>query len=109
LFLSGFGRGDRDTTVRSREGSIVQALSLLNDPFVTSRVRALNNSTVQRLLAQTRDPGTIVDELYIATLSRRPSSEERAAGIAALSSGDLTRKTEDLQYVLINRLQFLYN
>jgi hypothetical protein len=109
LFMSGFGRGDRDTTLRSSEGSIVQALSLMNDPFVTTRVRSQNNSTVQRLLAQTRDPGTLVDELYIATLSRRPSSAERAAGIAALSSGDIVRKTEDLQYVLINRLEFLYN
>lgn len=109
LFLSGFGRGDRDTALRTNEGSIVQALSMLNDPFVTTRVRAQNNSLVQRLLGQTHDPGTIVDELYINTLSRRPTAAERSAGIAALSSGDLNRKTEDLQYALINRLEFLYN
>jgi hypothetical protein len=108
-FMSGFGRGDRDTALRTNEGSIVQALSLLNDSFVTTRVRSLNNSTVQRLLAQTQDRGTLVDELYIATLSRRPTAAERAAGIAALNSGDLSRKTEDLQYALINRLEFLYN
>ena len=107
-FLNAFGRGDRDTTPRSREGSIVQALSMLNDPFLTTRVRAANNSTVQRVLATTTDAGAIADELYIATLSRRPTANERAAAIEHLRSGEITRQAEDLQYVLLNRLEFLY-
>lgn len=107
-FLNAFGRGDRDSTDRSREGSIVQALALLNDPFVTTRVRNSNNSTVQRVLAATRDAGTIADELYLATLSRRPTAEERVAAIAQLTTGDLTRNAEDLQFTLINRIEFLY-
>ena len=108
-FISGFGRGDRDTTPRSREGSIVQALSMLNDAFVVARVRNANNSTVQRLLAATRDPGTLSDELYLATLGRKPSAAERTAAIAHLNSGEIVRKTEDLQFALLNRLEFLYN
>ena len=107
-FLNSFGRGDRDGTARSREGSIVQALSMLNDGFLTGRVRRANNSTVQRVLAATSDPGAITDELYIATLSRRPTTTERAAAMEHLMKGDLTRQTEDLQYVLLNRLDFLY-
>lgn len=109
VFLNGFGRGDRDTTTRSRDGSIVQALGMLNDSFVTTRVRNGGNSTVQRILGATRDPGTIADELYIATLSRRPSSTERAAAMAWLGGGDIVRRTEDLQYALLNRLEFLFN
>ena len=107
-FLNAFGRGDRDSTDRSREGSIVQALALLNDPFVTTRVRNGGNSTVQRVLTATRDAGTIADELYLATLSRRPTAEERSAAIAQLTSGDLSRNAEDLQFTLINRIEFLY-
>lgn len=107
-FLNGFGRGDRDTTARTSEGSIVQALAMLNDPIVTTRVRANQNSTVDQVLRATKDPGTITDELYVATLSRRPSSQERAAAIAFLGNGDLTRNAEDLQYALLNRLEFLY-
>jgi hypothetical protein len=106
--VNSFGRGDRDGTERSREGSIVQALTMLNDPFVTTRIRNANNSTVQRTLAATRDPAVIVEELYIATLSRKPSVEERAAAIAQLNSGDIVRATEDLQFTLLNRLEFLY-
>jgi hypothetical protein len=106
--VNSFGRGDRDGTERSREGSIVQALSMLNDAFVTTRIRNANNSTVQRTLAATRDPAAIAEELYIATLSRKPTVEERAAAVAQLSSGDIVRKTEDLQFALLNRLEFLY-
>lgn len=108
LFINGFGRGNRDDTPRSREGSIVQALSMLNDTFITTRVRATGNSTVQRVLAATRDAGTIADELYIATLSRRPTAAERSAAIARLTSGDIVTNTEDLQFTLLNRLEFLY-
>lgn len=108
--LTAFGRGDRDTTPRSSDGSIVQALEMLNDPVVTNRIKATNASTtVARTLAATKDPGTIVDELYIATLSRHPASAERDTAIAWLRSGDLARKTEDLQYALMNRLEFLFN
>jgi hypothetical protein len=107
--LNSFGRGDRDSTPRSHDGSIVQALSMLNDGYITTRVRNTGTTTVARILGSTRDPGTIVDELYLATLSRRPTAAEREAGIAQLRSGDIVRKTEDLQYVLLNRLQFLYN
>jgi hypothetical protein len=108
-FLNGFGRGDRDTTARTSEGSIVQALAMLNDPLITTRVKANQNSTVDQVLRATRDPGTIADELYLATLSRRPNQQERAAAITFLSTGDLTRNTEDLQYALLNRLEFLYH
>jgi len=108
-FLNGFGRGNRDDSARTSEGSIVQALAMLNDPIVTTRVKANQNSTIDQVLRATRDPGTITDELYLATLSRRPSQQERSAAITFLSTGDLTRNTEDLQYALLNRLEFLYN
>ncbi len=108
--LEAFGRGDRDTTPRSSDGSIVEALEMLNDSVVTTRVKASNaNTTVAHVLAASKDPGTIADELYIATLSRRPTASERDAAITYLKSGDLSKKSEDLQYALMNRLEFLFN
>lgn len=103
--LRNFGRGDRDTTPRSRDSSIAQALQMLNDPVITTRVR----TRVAELLRVSRDPATIADEMYIATLSRRPTQSERAAAVTYLTSGDLTAKAEDFQYALINRLEFLFN
>ncbi len=108
--LNNFGRGNRDDQQRSNDGSIVQALALLNDRTVTDRTKSTaKGSTVQTLLAATKDPGAITEGLYLAALGRYPSAAERIAAIAYLGSGDLTKKTEDLQFSLLNRLEFLFN
>jgi len=108
VFMNNFGRGNRDDIMRTNDGSISQALSMMNDPVITQRVRRTNNSTVQQLLATTTDPGTIVDKLYLATLSRRPTATERTQAIDYLRAGTLAERTEDLQFVLINSLEFLF-
>ena len=109
-FMDEFGRGNRDDVMRSNDSSIAQALSLMNDTIVTSRVkRTTANSTVSKVLASTTDPGSIVDQLYLATLSRKPAAAERASAIAYLQSGNLQQKTEDLQFALINSLEFLFD
>ena len=107
-FLNDFGRGNRDDESRSDDGSIVQALALLNDPVVVTRTRAATaGSTVSKL--KTSDPATIVETLYLNTLSRYPTADEKQAAIAYLKSGDTVKKTEDLQFVLLNKLEFLFD
>jgi hypothetical protein len=108
VFLNAFGRGNRDEVARTNDSAVSQALSLLNDPIVTSRVKRASNSTVQKLLASTTDPGTIADQLYLATLSRRPTAAERTVAIDYLRAGNLAERTEDLQFVLLNTLEFLF-
>src|SRR5260370_5690343 len=110
-FLDEFGRGDRDATARSNDTSIAQALSLMNDQqVVVNRVhRATANSTVAKVLASTTDPGSITDQIFLATLSRRPTAAERQTAMVYLSSGVLAQKTEDLQWVLLNSLEFLFD
>lgn len=109
-FLDSFGRGNRDDVLRSNDSAISQALGLMNSAVVVNRVkRATRGSTVERVLASTSDPATIADQLYLATLSRRPTADERAAAVAYLSSsGTLADRTEDLQFVLLNTLEFLF-
>jgi hypothetical protein len=108
--LDEFGRGDRDETARTNDSSIVQALTLLNDQIIVTRVRkATAGSTVAKTLASTSDPATIVDQLYLMTLSRKPTATERTTAVAYLKSGNLNQKTEDLQFTLINSLEFLFN
>src|SRR5262249_22672229 len=108
-FLGELGRGNRDDSLRTNDTSIAQALSLMNDPqVVVSRVhRSTANSTVAKALVSTTDPGSIADQIYLATLSRRPTASERSQAIAYLNSGNLAQKTEDLQWVLLNSLEFL--
>ena len=110
LFLNGFGRGDRDENPRTDDLSIIQALSLLNDAMITDRIKATAaGSTVQKLTKATTDPNAIAEGLYLATLARYPTAVEREKAIAFLKAGELTKQTEDLQFALINKLEFLFN
>lgn len=108
-FLNQFGRGNRDDIARTNDGTIAQALSMMNANVVVMRTRQSNaGSTVARILASTSDPGAIVDQLYLATLSRMPTAGERLAEIDFLRGGTLSQRTEDLQWVLLNSLEFLF-
>jgi hypothetical protein len=110
-FLDEFGRGDRDTTARSNDTSIAQALSLMNDPVVVvNRVhRATANSTVAKVLASTTDPSSIIDQIYLATLSRHPNATEKQQALAYISGANVASRTEDLQWTLLNSLEFLFD
>ena len=109
-FLDHFERGNRDDEPRSSDCSVLRALELLNDPVVSDRIDAANPaSLVSRLIRQSTDPATIAEGLYLETLSRYPTAEEKAQAAAFLRSGELARKTEDLQFALINKLEFLFN
>ncbi len=82
----------------------------MNDAIVTTRVRRDSaNSTIGKILASTPDPGSIADQIYLATLSRRPSAEERQIAVEELREGPLGDRAEDLQYALLNSLEFLFN
>jgi hypothetical protein len=110
-FLDEFGRGNRDDQARTNDTSIAQALSLMNDSqVVVPRVHRSNAaSTVAKVLASTTDPSSIVDQVYMATLSRHPNATERQQAMAYLSGGTLGQRTEDLQWVLLNSLEFLFD
>jgi hypothetical protein len=109
-FLNTFGRGDRDIIARTSDSSISQALTLLNDPLVISRIKVASAGTnsVSTIMKATQDPAAIADSLYLATLSRHPTPSESAAAVSYLRSGTLARKTEDLQFALLNKLEFLF-
>ena len=110
-FLDEFGRGNRDDQARSNDTSIAQALSLMNDgQVIVNRTHRSNaTSTVAKVLASTSDPASIVDQIYVATLSRHPNATERQQAIAYLGGGNLGQRTEDLQWVLLNSLEFLFD
>jgi hypothetical protein len=109
-FINNFGRGNRDDVLRTNDTAISQSLAMMNDPIVTTRVKRVNNSTMQKVLASTSDPGAITDQLYLATLARRPTAQERQLAIDYLKAGTpLGDRAEDLQFALLNSLEFLFN
>lgn len=108
LLMNEFGRGNRDDVLRTNDGAISQALSMMNNTVITQRVRRANNSTVQKVLATTNDPNVITDKLYLATLSRHPTAAEKQIAVDYLRGGPLAQRAEDLQFVLLNSLEFLF-
>ena len=109
-FLNAFGRGNRDLTPRNSSGSVLQALNMMNHSFVMSRIHANNNgSNVQWILRVTSNPKTIVDHLFVSTLSRPPTPEESATGADVMKWLGSQRGAETIQWALLNKLEFIFN
>jgi hypothetical protein len=108
-FLDAFLRGNRDDEDRRKDGSIAQALALMNDPFVLSRIRGSGNTNLllQRNLSKSDDD--LVTTLFLTVLSRPPSDAERTAALAQLRSGTRTAQAEDLLWSLFNKVDFVFN
>lgn len=108
-FLDAFLRGNRDDQVRSGDGSILQALDLMNDKFVMSRTNS--NGPASSLLVQSlSQPNTqLVDALYMAVLSRHPSSDETTAAVNLLTAGNRNQQAENLLWSLYNKVDFIFN
>ena len=111
-FMNTFLRGNRDTVQRSQAGSIQQQLTVMNDAFITNRTK-ISASPVLRAISQIGDNAGLVDQMFLTFLSRFPTAAERQAALDALkSSGSATARNntiEDLAWVLINKLEFLFS
>jgi hypothetical protein len=111
-FLNNFLRGNRDTQQRSQAGSIIQQLTLMNDPFVMTRVKVAASPTLAAI-ARMGDNRQIVDELFLTFLSRMPSAHERQVAVSHLAKATSTAAknlaVEDLAWVAINKVDFLFS
>jgi hypothetical protein len=110
-FLNSFIRGDRDVKPRSRDASILQALNLMNHPFVLQRIHQRDaGSHVARLLANAAlKPEEIIEQLYLATLARRPQADEVDSLLPLFREQSRTAATEAIQWVLLNKIDFIFN
>ena len=107
-FMRTFGQSNREQFDRQPGGSILQAMSLMNSPFVNKKVLAENGSRVEQLVKSTKTNAEIVEELYLATLSRLPSAQEKQLAVSWLEK-DRKQGAEDLQWSLLNKLDFVFN
>jgi hypothetical protein len=108
-FMQTFGQSNRNNPPRPLAGSPLQPLLLMQSPVVNDRVLAKKDSRVERLLASYKDDnGRVVDELFLATLSRPPSDAERQVGTSALAK-DRVAGAQDLQWALVNQVEFFFN
>ena len=108
-FMQTFGQSNRNNPPRPLAGSPLQPLLLMQSPVVTDRVKAAKDSRVQRLLDTYKDDnGRVVDEMFLATLSRPPSESEKQVGLEALAKNRV-EGAQNLQWALINQVEFFFN
>jgi streptogramin lyase len=107
-FLTVFGQSNRDDMPKKVAPSALQAMVLMESKVVTERVLARNNSRVEQLLKTASSDDVVVEQIYLATLSRRPSAQESRLALSAMKQ-DRTRGAENLQWALINSPEFLFN
>jgi hypothetical protein len=110
-FLKTFGKPVRASVCeceRSPDESLSQALHTLNGDVVTGKIGA-SGARIARLLAAKAAPDKVVDDIYLATLSRYPTAAERENVARFLKESKSPRECyEDLQWALINSKEFLF-
>jgi hypothetical protein len=116
-FLDVFLRGNRDDQPRKSEGSILQALGLMNDNFVQSRIHATGTAATasflqSQLTAHAGNDTALINALFMNVLSRNPTPAELALATTELANGGATlhsKNAEDLLWTLFNKLDFVFN
>ncbi|MBI1786672.1 MAG: DUF1553 domain-containing protein [Acidobacteria bacterium] len=110
FFLEIFGQTNREYSERKNEGSITQAVLLLNGPLVSSRTKAAPGSYLAKLLDQqpSLNDDQIVNKLYQRFLVRSAAPAEIAMARDLLRP-DRRKGFEDLQWILVNKVEFLFN
>ncbi len=107
-FINAFLPGNRDEEPRRSDGSTQQALGLMNDAFVMSRVTSTVPAQILTIALQQNDQ-VLVDTIYQTVLSRMPTDAERANAYAALKTGTRRQKAENLLWTLYNKVDFIFN
>jgi hypothetical protein len=111
-FLTTFGRAKRETVCSCEvvmEPNLSQALHLLNGSTVQGKIQ--QGGLLDRRLKEGVAPLAILEELYVRTLTRKPTEKERTtlAAILAESKDDPKPILEDVYWSLLNSREFLFN
>ena len=110
-FLDLFGRPARQTVCeceREAEPNLTQTLHVMNGEGVNAKVRA-PGGRLAKLLASEKTDAEIVEELFLAALTRHPTPEERGRALAAVRDAPSRKEGfGDLLWALLNSRAFAF-
>jgi hypothetical protein len=109
-FLDVFGRPPRESSCeceRRSDFSLPQALNLVNGKTISDAV-ADPKGRVAKLVLSGKGDAAIVEDLYLASMSRLPSAAESDRGVKYLAGGSRAARAQDLLWALLNSKGFLY-
>ena len=110
-FLTLFGRSDRVTACaceRNGEVTLPQLLHLQNGDATVKKVRA-DNCRIVALLKEQADDAKVIEELFLTTMSRRPTADELVSVKKAMGGEDREEAFRDLFWALLNSKEFAFN
>jgi len=111
LFLKTFGQPARELACeceRESDSNLAQALQLINGPTINDKVRNPHNRIGRLLQAKTAER-EMLNELYLATLSRLPEPGDAKAALEHVAQAPDKRKAwEDVHWALLNTKEFLF-
>jgi hypothetical protein len=112
-FLNVFGRPMRTsacTCDRRTDPTLGQALHLINGQTISRRIRD-GNGRLQKLIRAKAKPLALLEELFLATYSRRPTNEETVRLLATIpeDTQKAAQAFEDILWALLNSKEFLFN
>jgi hypothetical protein len=105
-----FGRPARSVTCdceRAAGPAVPQTLFLMSDPVLLQKI---HNGRLGQLLAGSRSDADLVEELFLASLSRLPEVKEKSAALKQVSAAKARREGfTDVVWALINTREFILN
>jgi hypothetical protein len=113
-FLGSFGRPEREKTCsceRTSEPSVSQVLHIFNGDTLNQKLAAKQNR-IEKLIESKKPVPELVEEVFLASLARFPTSEERLKFEHALESAkpeELRAALEDTFWALLSSKEFIFN
>lgn len=109
-FLTTFGKPNRLLDCeceRSSQVSLGQSLLMVNGVEVRDKLTK-SGGRIDELLSQIEDPMKIVDELFMAAITRWPTEREKSTiGEYLANSSDRRKAIEDILWSLLNSKEFI--
>jgi len=108
-FLDVFERSSR-LVICDREENVTvsQALHLVNGPEFQQKVTQPDSRLNQWIAAGMSD-SQLLEEMFLATLSRRPSAREKDRLLTRIAKGPRQEVLEDALWAIVNSKEFVFN
>jgi len=110
-FVVAFGTDENDEAT-TFNGSIPQALMMMNSDLIQNAISAEKGSYLRTMLTGRGPDSNRVRKMFLATLSRYPTRQESSAitkGLRNLKDADKLAAYQDFFWALLNSNEFIFN
>lgn len=107
-FFQTFGTDENDEAT-SFDGTIPQALTMMNGDLVDTAIKASKGSLLNDVLTSKDSPTEKIRKLYLATLARPPSAGEVKSATTIMKNAPPMEAFQDLYWALLNSNEFIFN